>query len=222
MTNAKLRVLLADDHVLVREGLKRLVDEQQDMEVVGEAGDGPEALRLCQELMPDIALVDVSMPSWDGIRTAEALRSACPQMKIVSVTRHDDESFVRRMFAAGASGYVLKQSPPSNLTNGIRTVARGEAYVDPLIRRSPHVTNSIPASAFREKGSDDGSTPRDSLTDVEKQVLRLLALSYSGREIGEQLGLAPQMVSIVKARAMAKVGLQTRVQLIQHARQHGW
>jgi DNA-binding NarL/FixJ family response regulator len=217
VTNLKLRVLLADDHVLVREGLRRLIDEQPDMEVVGEAGDGPDAMRLCETLIPDVALVDVSMPIWDGVKTAQALRSASPQTKIVSVTRHDDESFLKRIFAAGAMGYVLKQSASAHLTSAIRAVARGEQYIDPSIRRVAEVATPPAAPPL-----DLPSAPAEPLTDIETEVLRLAATSHSRREIGESLSVDPVTVSEVKARAMAKIGLQTRIQLIEYASRHGW
>ena len=214
--SSKLRVMLADDHVLVREGLKRLVDEQPDMEVVGEAGDGPDALRECQSLLPDIAVIDVSMPTWDGVKTAQALRAACPRMKIVSVTRHDDESFVKRMFAAGVTGYVCKQSSSSLMTTAIRAVARGEHFVDPSIRRRGDPGTSAASGVINPAQQ----TP--SLTEAEQQVVRLVAMSHSSREIGEQLGLDSTAVTAIKRSAMSKLDLETRIQLIDYARQRGW
>jgi len=216
VTARKFRVLLADDHVLVREGLKRLIDDQPDMVVVAEASDGPEALRLCETAEVDVALVDVSMPTWDGVKTAQALRSACPQMKIVSVTRHDDETFVRRMFAAGANGYVLKQSPSNRLTSAIRAAMRGEACVDSSVRRVETVAPpaGVPISEVPEES--------EPLTDIERKVIQLVSASHSGREISEQLGMDVDTVQTLKIRAMSKLGLQSRVHLIEYARRQRW
>jgi DNA-binding NarL/FixJ family response regulator len=217
MDSRKLRILLADDHALVREGLKRLIDEQSDMQVVAEAGDGPEALRQCQQVHPDVALVDVSMPVWDGVKTAEMLRSACPEVRIVSVTRHNDDSFVRRMFEAGAVGYVLKQSRSTDLTEAIRSVARGDRFVDPAIRLAP-------VGPARARPTGEGLDTKSSamLSADEERVLRLVALSQSGREIGERLALNIDMVLALRRDAMAKLGLQSRIQVIDFARKSGW
>jgi DNA-binding NarL/FixJ family response regulator len=217
MDNRKLRIVLADDHALVRDGLKRLIDEQPDMEVVAEAGDGPEALLLCQRVHPDVALVDVSMPVWDGVKTTEMLRARCPQLRIVSLTRHNDESFVRRMFEAGAVGYVLKQSRSADLTKAIRLVANGEHYVDPAMRFAP-----VAAAVERPTGERLETNSSTTLLPEEEEVLRLLALSQSGREIGERLGFDLDAVSALQRAAMAKLGLQSRLQVIDFARKSGW
>ena len=139
-------------------------------------------------------------------------------MNIVTVTRYDDESFVRRMLAAGVHGYVLKQSPSAHLINGIRAVARGEHYIDPTIRRAAEVAEVAPAPVPDRAATRTTAT----LTDTELQVLRLAAASHSSREIGEQLGLDATRVADVKASAMAKLGLQTRIQLLDYARRHHW
>jgi two-component system, NarL family, response regulator NreC len=131
----KIRVLVADDHVMVRNGLKRLINDQRDMVVVAEAADGPAAVRLSESSLPDLALVDMSMPGWDGITTAQNIAAACPGVRIIAVTRHGEEPFVSRMLNAGASGYVLKQSSSSALLQAVRTVAKGGQYIDPGIRR---------------------------------------------------------------------------------------
>jgi DNA-binding NarL/FixJ family response regulator len=217
MDSRKLRILLADDHALVRDGLKRLIDEQADMEVVAEAGDGPDAVRQCQQCHPDVALIDVSMPVWDGVKTAEMLRSACPDVRIVCVTRHNDKSFVRRMFEAGAVGYVLKQSRSTDLTEAIRSVARGDCFIDPAIR----VASVGPA---RERPTDETLDTRSSatLSADEERVLRLVALSQSGREIGARLALDIETVLALQRDGMAKLGLQSRMQVIDFGRKSGW
>lgn len=218
MADAKLRILLADDHALVREGLRSIINDQPDMQVVGEAGDGPEAVRLCQSVRPDIALIDVSMPGWDGVTTTEMLRPACPQMKIISVTRHDDESFMRRMLAAGAAGYVLKQSSSGHLTDAIRAVSRGEQYIDQAVRRMP-VQSVVEQTSAVTRHEDASGDP---LSAIEEQVLRLVASSRSNQEIAARFAVHVDAVGEIKARAMAKLGLRTRLQVIDYAHRSGW
>ena len=134
----KLRILIVDDHPLVRDGLKRLINDQPDMLVAGEAGDGHEALRFAKERLPDVALVDIWMPGLDGARVTQMITDACPQVKVIALTRHDDGGFVRQLLEAGATGYVLKQSALSELTRAVRAVAAGQQFVDASIRlRSP-------------------------------------------------------------------------------------
>lgn len=133
MSDRKLRVLPAEDHVTVREGLRRLVDEQGDMEVVAEAGDGREAARLAQELVPDVAVMDVSMPGWDGLKATRELSGACPQVRVLALTRHEDPGFIAEMLKAGAKGYVLKQSASGELIRAVRAVAAGQCYLDPAV-----------------------------------------------------------------------------------------
>ena len=215
MRNTKLRVLLADDHVLVREGLKRLVDDQPDMEVVAEAVDGPEALRLARKIAPDVALVDISMPQWDGVKTTRKMIAACPQLKIVALTRHDEDSFVRRMLRAGASGYVLKQSPSAAMTSAIRAVARGEQYVDAAIASTTTPEHPAPPPLPASPG-------KPSLSTMEEHVLRLVALSRTTREIASELGIAPDHVRQVKAEGMQRARLATRLDVIRYARERGW
>lgn len=210
------RVLLVDDHVLVRDGLKRVVNDQPDMEVVAEAGEGREALRLAQNHAPDIALLDVSMPGLDGVILAEEMRRSCHKVRIIAVTRYDDEGFVRRMLEAGASGYVRKQSSSIEVVRAIRAVAQGYQYIDPGVRRSAPDSGTSTASQLSETGAGEP------LTSQEEDVLRLLAASNSTQQIAEQLGLTLEDVAIRKTSAMQKSGLRTRLQIISFARSRGW
>jgi two-component system response regulator NreC len=207
------RILIADDHALVRDGLKRLINDQKDMEVVAEAGEGAEAVRLAAALRPSIALVDVSMPGWDGIKIAETLSQACPDVKIIAVTRHNEDSFVRRMMAAGARGYVLKQSSFGLLARAIRDVARGSEYID------PGTAPLIPTQVQRRSLDSHGSEP---LTAVEERVLRLLADAHTVPEIAERLAMPADHVAKLKASVMHKAGLSTRVHIMEYARARGW
>jgi two-component system response regulator NreC len=207
------RILIADDHVLVRDGLKRLINDQEDMEVVAEAGEGAEAVRLAVSVRPSIALVDVSMPGWDGVKVAQTLSQACPYVRIIAVTRHNETSFVRRMMAAGARGYVLKQSSFGELARAIRDVAGGSEYIDPGI-----AAWAIPPTHIGPKSADTS----EALTDVEEQVLRLLADAHTVREIGERLSIPSDQVAELKAAVMRKTGLLTRLHIMDYAHARGW
>src|SRR5689334_10377399 len=129
----KLRVLLADDHETVRAGLKMIVNAQADMEVVGEAGDGRAAVALAREILPDLVVMDVSMPHLNGLKATEKLKQVCPQVHVLALTRHTDDAYLQQILRAGASGYVLKQSPPAELLQAIRAIAAGGKYLDPAV-----------------------------------------------------------------------------------------
>ena len=205
------RVLLADDNLPVREGLKRLVDEQPDMKVVDETGDGQDALQLAQRFSPDVALVDVSMPGWDGVRLAREMRGACPSLRVIAVTRHNDGGFVQKMMDAGAQGYVLKQSASKTLVEAVRACVTGAVYVDPGVRA---VSALKPASAARPIAPPQ----HEPLTNLEQQVLRLFGSALSTKMMAEQVGLDREDVMRVKDAAMRKLGFTTRLQAMEYVR----
>ena len=204
------RVLLADDNLPVRQGLKRLINDQPDMEVVAETEDGEEALQLVQRVSPDVALVDVSMPGWDGVRLASAMRAACPSVKVLAVTRHNDDAFVKKMMAAGARGYVLKQSATTNLVAAVRACVSGAVYVDPGVKSA-----QLPSAAAVPVAT---SSEHEPLTAIEEQVLSLFGSASPTQLIAEQLGLDPQEVVRVKNEAMRKLGFTTRLQAMNYVR----
>jgi DNA-binding NarL/FixJ family response regulator len=213
VARTKLRVLLADDHALVREGLRRVIDDQADMEVIGEAGDGTAAVALAQELAPDVALVDVSMPGLDGTEVTRIITDTCPGVRVIALTRHKDGSFVERLLDAGAAGYVLKQSPSSELTRAIRAVAAGERYIDTSIREappSPHLESPAPPR------------PEAALTTEEERVLGMIALGHSHRDVAHQLSIELPQVLAIRAAAMSKAGLRTRAAITRYAQARGW
>jgi two-component system response regulator NreC len=210
----KVRILVIDDHRLVRDGLKHLVTEQDDMEVVGEAGDGQEGVRMTQQLSPDVVLVDGSMPGWSGIKVTEVLAQTCPDVKVVAVTRHHDSPFVRAMFDAGARGYVLKQTVSVDLAPAVRAVIAGQRFISSSIGWQDSGVVQTPCGTVVDEPAP--------ITSVEEQVLRLLAACYSNREIAERLAMTIVGVADVKAGAMQKIRLATRVQLIAYARVKGW
>ena len=210
----RLKLLLAEDHVLVRDGLKRLINAQADMEVIAEAEDGVRAVRVAQELMPDVALVDVSMPGLDGAQVTQLITASCPRVKVIALTRHDDGSFVRRLLDAGAAGYVRKQSASTELIRAIRAVAAGEQYVDSGIRGLSAVpSRSDPAAP---------ATTVAELTPDEEQVLRLIALGHSHKEIGTRLSLEVERVLAIRATATSKTGASSRVAVVRYAETRGW
>jgi DNA-binding NarL/FixJ family response regulator len=208
-----LRVLLIDDHALVREGLKALIDDQPDMQVIGDAGEGHLGVRLAQDLEPDIALVDVSMPGLDGTQVTQLISTTCPRVRVIALSRHDDGSFVRRLFDAGAVGYVLKQSASTELTRGIRSVAAGERYLDRSIRQAPLPAAGTPPPA---------TGARIELTMEEERVLGMIALGHSQEEIASLSSMDLARVLAIRAAAMAKAGLTTRAAIVRFAEERGW
>ena len=214
-TSNKVRVLLAEDHVLVREGLRRLIDEQDDMEVIAEASDGAEAVRLCAEMRPTVALVDISMPVVDGVRVTAELSEQCPEVRTIALTRHDDYSFVTKVLTAGASGYVLKQNASTELARAVRAVVSGERYIDASVR-ARHPDSPAPA---RPRHPAVALQP---LSPLEEQVLRLVAQSFSNQEIATRLGLDVAAIAEQKTATMRRLGLLSRLDAIRYASEAGW
>lgn len=211
----KLRVFLADDHAVVREGLKALINAQPGMEVSGEAGDGRTACQQVQKLQPDVVVMDVSMPDMSGAQATEQLRRTCPHVKLLALTVHEDKGYVRQLLEAGASGYVLKRAAAEELIHAIRTVAAGGVYLDPTV--AGKVVGSFvrhPAGQSLPDGSD--------LSDREVEVVRLIAAGYSNKEIASRLTLSVKTVETYKARSMEKLGLSSRADLVRYALQRGW
>lgn len=210
----KLHVLLADDHAVVREGLKRLIDAELDMTVIGEAADGTEALELAAKICPDIAVVDVSMGRVSGAEVTRRLRVTCPAIRVLALTVHEDTSYLRELLDAGAVGYVLKRAAAAELIRAIRAVASGGVYVDPRIAGKIVNTFSSSKAASRPATAE--------LSDRETAVLRLIAQGYTNKEIAHQLGLSVKTVETYKARSMEKLGLRSRVDIVRIATERGW
>jgi DNA-binding NarL/FixJ family response regulator len=210
---SKLRIMLADDHETVREGLTMIVNAQDDMEVVGFAGDGREAVARAQELLPDVLVMDISMPKLNGLKATEKLNAVCPQVKVLTLSRHADDGYIRELLAAGACAYVLKQSAPTELIHAIRAVAAGGKYIDPKL-------------AAKVMGSYSDRGPRGeakgSLSDRESEVLRLIALGYSNKEIAARLSLSVKTIEVHKANAMRKLNITSRIDLVRYAIFQGW
>jgi DNA-binding NarL/FixJ family response regulator len=211
----KLRIMLAEDHETVREGLKMIVNAQDDMEVAGVVGDGAEAVAQAQRLLPDVLVMDISMPNLNGLKATQKLKEVCPQVKVLTLSRHADDGYVRALLGAGARGYVLKQSASTELIHAIRAVAAGDNYIDPKL-----------AGRVMESYSSGKATPRGEtagkLSDREAEVLRLIALGYSNKEIAGQLSLSVKTIEVHKANGMRKLNLTSRIDLVRYAVFRGW
>jgi DNA-binding NarL/FixJ family response regulator len=205
-----IRVLLADDHETVRQGLRLLIDAQSDMTVVGEAGDGLDATAKAQSLDPDVVVLDISMPEMNGLVATHRLREVAPSCAIVALTRYRDETYVTELLREGASGYVLKQSRSGELLGAIRVAASGGRYLDSAL--SKNLVDSRP-----KRGE---APPR--LTDREAEVLRLVALGHSNKEIAGTLDLSVRTVEVHKANSMRKLGLAGRIDIVRYGLLQGW
>lgn len=211
----RLRILLADDHASLRQGLKLLIDSQPDMQVVSEASDGSAAVQQAQDLGVDVIVMDVSMPGMNGLVATRTLKRLQPGLAIVILTRHDDDASLQELLRAGASGYVLKQSASVELLQAIRAVAAGGQYLDSAI------TGRVTAGLLAK----DGSTARaggKQINDRESNVLRLIANGYSNKEIAAQLELSVKTIEAHKANAMRKLGLNGRIDIVRYAVLQGW
>jgi DNA-binding NarL/FixJ family response regulator len=216
MSAKKVRVLIAEDHETVREGLKLILENEPDLEVVGEAADGHEALRLARELLPDVALMDISMPGWDGLQATRGLQESCPQVRVLALTRHADYGFLTEMLRAGAKGYVLKQSPSAALIFAVRAVADGQSYLD------PSVTAKVVGGYTGGRAPAAGEETGESISDREEEVLRLIALGHSNKEIAARLSVSVKTVEAHKANGMRKLGLASRTDVVSYAIFRGW
>jgi DNA-binding NarL/FixJ family response regulator len=209
-----LRILLADDHETVRYGLKLLIDAQPDMQVIAEAGDGTTAVQKALDLLPDVVVMDISMPSMNGLAATRALKAARPDALIVTLTRHTDDAYLQELLRAGADGYVLKRSAPTELLHAIRRVTAGGQYIDSTL------TERVTAGFISRSGAARATAT--ALTDREAQVLRLIAAGYGNKEIAAQLDLSAKTVDAHKANAMRKLDLSGRIDIVKYAILQGW
>jgi DNA-binding NarL/FixJ family response regulator len=206
-----ITVLLAEDHEMVREGLRLLVNAQQDMRVVSEAGDGRTAVTRARETRPKVVVLDLSMPEMNGLAATNSLRTELPSASIVVLTRHGDHAYVEQLLAAGVSAYVLKQSPSNELLTAIRSAASGQTYVDTALQP--------------EKGSSQlwGRRPeKPAITERETAVLRLMAVGHSNKDIAAGLGISVKTVEVHKANAMRKLKMAGRTDVVRYAAINGW
>jgi DNA-binding NarL/FixJ family response regulator len=210
-----LRIFLADDHAVVREGLKALINAQPGMAVCGEAADGRTACEQVEQLRPDVVVMDVSLPVLAGGPATERLARACPEVKVLALTVHEDKGYLRQLLEAGAAGYVLKRAAPAELIQAIRTVAGGDVYIDPTLARTV-------VRSFVGKASSKDALPGGELSDREAEVVRLTAAGHSNKVIAARLGLSIKTVETYRSRALEKLGMHSRADLVRYAVQRGW
>jgi len=210
----KLRIFVADDHPMVRAGLKTLINAENDMEVVGEAANGREAVdRIAREL-PDVAVLDISMPELTGTQATQELRLNSPGVKVLGLTVHEDRSYLRQLLQAGAAGYVLKRAAGDELIRAIRAVAAGETYIDSRV--AGNLVNTFVGPDL-ERGAAGAE-----LSEREMETICLIAQGFTNKEVGAILGVSAKSVETYKMRSMEKLGLRSRVDLVQVALQRGW
>ena len=212
---SKLRIVLADDHAVVREGLKSLINAQPDMVVVGEAHDGVEALAQVAEQQPDLLLVDISMPGHTGSEVATQVHKTWPAIHILALSVHEETAYVQRLLEAGAAGYVLKRSAADKLIIAVRSISTGGTYIDPLVAGG--LVNTI--TGRNVLFSRNGHLP---LSERESDVLRMIAQGYSNKEVAFNLSISAKTVETYTARAMEKLGLASRVDIVRYAMGRAW
>ena len=212
---SKIRVVLADDHRMMREGLRALLEREDDIEVVGEAADGREAVRLATQLCPDVVVMDVSMPLLNGIEATRQIRRDCPGARVLTLTVHETKDYVAQLLAAGASGYIIKRAGGDELVSAIRAVQRGEAFLHPSIAKL------VIEDYVRRLKAGEGLSAQEVLTDREREILQLIAEGYTNREIADSLHLSIKTVQNHRSNIMRKLDLHDRGELIKYAIQQG-
>lgn len=210
----RIRVVLADDHAVLRAGLRALLSAEADMEVVGEAENGDEAVRKVAELRPDVLVLDIAMPNGNGLDVIRRLRAAGRDTKVLVLTMHDEEQYLLQVLRAGGSGYLLKAAADTALMEAIRTIDRGDAFLDPSAAARL-------LEDYRVRRSDDSGDGYDSLSDREREVLALTAAGYTNQEIADRLVISAKTVDTYRSRIMEKLRLHHRSELVKLALRHG-
>jgi two-component system response regulator NreC len=211
----KIRVLVVDDHTIVRDGIRALLGLAGDIEVVGEAENGREALDRVRELVPDVVLMDVAMPTMDGLEATRRIHREFPQTKVLALTQYDDREYVFSVVEAGAQGFISKTAASAEVVSGIRAVHRGDSFLSPSVARL--LVEHYREGATTRKSQD----PYGQLTDREREILKLLAEGYTGQEIAEMLVISPKTVEGHKTNLMSKLDIHNRIDLVKYALRKG-
>ncbi len=219
----KIRLMLVDDHVVVRAGLKSFLETQEDFEVVAEASNGEDAVELALQVKPDVILMDITMPGMDGLEATRRLHNLCPGCLVLALTVHDDKQYLMQMLTEGASGYITKQAATDDLVAAIHTIAAGNVYLQPALARwlleDYHrlVHQKVVGQPEPTEMQDDGVVGLDVLSLRERQVLEQVAMGSNNQEIGKSLGLSPKTIARHRERIMNKLNMHSRTELVKFA-----
>jgi DNA-binding NarL/FixJ family response regulator len=211
---SKIRIVIADDHAILRDGVRALLKQSEDFDIVAEAGNGNAAIEACRREKPDVVIMDINMPGLGGIEATLALRKEMPTLRILILTQYDDREYIRRLLKAGVAGYILKKSAGSALSDAVRAVARGGLVLDPEVAREA-------MTDYTGGGAHKGADPYDALTDREKQVLKLLAEGKSNKEVATELGISVKTAMSHREHIMEKLDLHNRTDLVKFAVRQG-
>jgi len=211
----KIRIVLADDHPIFLSGLRSLIQAERDLELAGEASNGIAALKLIRELQPHLAVVDISMPDMNGILLSRRLSDETPAVKVLVLTLHDDRSYLKQALDAGVRGYVLKRSAAENLVQAVRAVVTGGLYVDPSIANYLFEANP-------KRTAQKGTLGVQELTEREAEVLKLVALGFTTKEIARKIDVGSKTIETYRTRGSEKLGLRTRADIVRYASAQGW
>lgn len=213
----QIRVALADDHPVVLAGVRALLQEAPEITLVGEATNGAAALHMICDKLPDVAVIDISMPNLNGIDLAKRVASSCPGVKLLALTVHEDRAYVQPLLQAGARGYLLKRSAAEDLVRAIRAIAAGGVYLDPAV-----ADRALSSGARSTKSGSSQSDDTEELSQRETEVLRLTAQGYSNKEVAARLEVSVKTIETYKARAAEKKGLRTRADIVRYGASQGW
>jgi two-component system response regulator NreC len=211
----KIRLLVADDHKIFRQGIKKLLEEEPDLQVVGEAADGRDTVKKATELKPDLVLMDIAMANLNGLEATKQIKKVLPEIKVIMVTMHKNEEYVLQSFQAGASGYILKEGAVEELVSAIRSIHQDKSFL------SPTVSKTLVDAYLRKMETGKTETPFDLLTDREREVLQLIAEGYSNREVAKQLFISVKTVEAHRAHIMQKLNIHDIAKLVKYAIQKG-
>jgi len=211
----KIKVLVADDHAIVREGVRMILAKEKDIDVVGEAEDGGQALKFVESAKPDVVVMDISMPGMGGIEATQKVKERHPKVAVLALTMHEDESYVFQLLRAGASGYVLKRAAAQDLVQAVRAAAKGEAFLYPSVARK------VVEDYLKRVEAGEGRERYDGLTEREKEILTLIAQGSPNQQIAEKLFISIKTVQTHRAHILEKLGLHDRTELVRYAIRKG-